>query len=60
MYYRFKNGVFIEASNFKEAQQNLIDRILNEEEDESKWLKCTCLGFDHSYDCPEKSDEIPY
>lgn len=51
-YYRFNDGVFIEASSFEEAQQKRIEEILNEKEDEKNWNACTCLGLSHRHECP--------
>lgn len=53
MFYRFKNGLFQEASNFEEAKTKLIEEINSETEDVGRWHKCTCLGLSHRYDCPE-------
>lgn len=60
MYYRFSDGVFIEADTFESAQVKYIKNILAEKEDKDCWHKCTCLGFNHRFDCPEKSDEVPF
>lgn len=60
MYYRFSNGVFIEADTFIEAQGKFVNKILDEQEDPERWHKCTCLGFDHRHNCPEASKEIPF
>lgn len=53
MYYRFRNGTFVEAETFREAQDKLIAQIEAEEEAEQGWHKCTCLGFSHRINCPE-------
>lgn len=66
MFYRFSNGVFVEADTFQEAQDTLLDQVRSEVEDADNWHKCTCLGFDHSFSCPENPingddpDMIPY
>lgn len=60
MYYRFSNGVFIKADTFKEAKEKFVDKVLQEVEDKREWHKCTCLGFNHRFGCPEQGDEIPY
>lgn len=56
-YYRFKNGVFVRADSYAEAQAKLIMTIRNEQEDVTQWYKCTCLGFGHREGCPEKINE---
>lgn len=60
MFYRFKNGLFVEAKTFLEAQEKLIERISEEEENPSNWHKCTCLGMSHRDGCPEMKDIIPF
>jgi hypothetical protein len=63
MFYRFKNGVFVEAETYEEAQLKLITEIANEEQDFSQWHRCTCLGLSHRIDCPESPNNqgiIPY
>ena len=59
-YYRFCTGTFIEADTFLEAQVKYIEKIIKESESAEGWHKCTCLGFQHHWLCPEKGDEIPY
>jgi hypothetical protein len=64
MYYRFKNGVFVKADTFEEAKLKLIQEIADEPEDPKQWHECTCLGFDHRFDCPvklrEDAQRIPF
>lgn len=63
MFYRFRNGTFIEADTFEEAKRALIKRIEAEKENKAKWYKCSCLGFSHRRDCPENpinKGEVPY
>jgi hypothetical protein len=60
MFYRFRNGVFIEADSFALAKIMLIAQIENEQEVDKRWHKCTCLGFNHRFGCPEQSTEIPF
>ncbi len=52
MYYRFKDGSFVEATTFLEAKRKKIEQIQNEPEDEREWHKCTCVGLSHHYGCP--------
>jgi len=66
-FYRFSNGVFIEATSYEEAQNKLIDQIKNEKEDPKRWYKCTCVGLSHRFGCywmnrdPETGEiEIPF
>lgn len=62
-FYRFKCGKFIEAETFDEAQLKFVKQILNEEQDFSRWHKCTCLGLSHRHGCPEhpvNQGEVPY
>jgi hypothetical protein len=60
MFYRFRNGVFIEADSFALAKIMMIAQIENEAEKANSWHKCTCLGLDHRFGCPEQSKEIPF
>ena len=60
MFYRFENGIFIEAKTFDEAKQELIRQIETESEDPKGWHKCTCLGLSHRHNCPEMEGVIPY
>lgn len=60
MFYRFNCGTFIEADSFDAAKEQLIERILAEEEDQENWYRCTCLGLSHRYDCPEMEGVIPF
>ena len=59
-FYRFTDGTFIEANSFEQAKAIFIVIIQEEKEDPDAWHNCTCLGFDHRHDCPEKSEEVPY
>lgn len=59
-YYRFNDGVFVEARSFPHAQRIRIRQIEEETEDLNNWHKCTCLGLSHRFDCPENAEEIPY
>ena len=54
MYYRFSNGVFIEAETFEDAQNKFVENIKTETEEPKRWHKCTCLGFGHRMGCPER------
>lgn len=56
-FYRFKCGVFVKADTFAEAKAKFIERIEQEIEDKDQWHKCTCVGFQHHWDCPEKAKE---
>jgi hypothetical protein len=66
MFYRFRNGSFIEANSYQEAQEKMIQQISEEVEDKKGWHKCTCLGFGHHFDCPQHlrfnpdPDAIPF
>ena len=60
MFYRFRNGVFIEADNFDEAKYKIISIIESEKEDKKRWYNCTCLGVSHRHGCPEMDGIIPY
>lgn len=54
MYYRFKStGTFIKAKSFQDAKEKYLALIQDEKETHAQWHNCTCLGFDHRYDCPE-------
>lgn len=64
MYYRFRNGIFIKADTFEQAKLKLIMQIfedVGQPEDPKRWSPCTCTGFDHRHDCPEKAKSpIPF
>lgn len=66
MFYRFSTGYFIEADSFEEAKQKYLDKITSETEDEDNWYKCDCLGWGHSWNCPQHlrhsddPDDIPF
>jgi hypothetical protein len=61
MFYRFSWGTFVEAGSFDEAKAKMIARVESEEENNEKWLPCTCLGLSHRYNCPERlKGGIPY
>lgn len=53
MFYRFKDGSFIEADDFSEAKKKKLEQIKNETENENRWHKCRCLGMRHRIGCPE-------
>lgn len=59
-WYRFQDGTFVKALTFEIAKAKRIAQVEAETEQEDEWHACTCLGFEHSYDCPEKGDEIPF
>lgn len=52
-FYRFECGEFIQADNFEEAKAIFINQLKAETEDKEQWTTCTCLGFNHSINCPE-------
>lgn len=58
MFYRFKDGSFVEADNFEEAKKIKILRIETEVEDERSWYSCTCVGLSHRFDCPERTSSF--
>ena len=57
MYYRFSSGNFVEAETFEEAKEKAIKSLEDEIEYSDNWCSCTCLGFDHRFDCHMVSDE---
>lgn len=63
MFYRFANGIYVEADSFEQAQAELIERITEEKEDKNRWHKCSCTGLSHRLNCPEhpvNQGEIPF
>lgn len=58
MFYRFKSGVFIKGATFEECKETLLARISEEKETTSNWHKCTCLGLEHRFNCPERPKNV--